>query len=75
MRPKDIAPLIYEGSKRKNCTTGKALEEEFWISQVNTQDGLSVDHILLFTTLWERLQEVHLNINLPDLISWKVYKL
>jgi hypothetical protein len=43
-RPKDIACLIYKGSKRKNCTVNKALDNDFWITQVNTQDGLSLDH-------------------------------
>jgi hypothetical protein len=32
MRPKDIAPLIFDLSKRKKCTIAKALEDNFWVS-------------------------------------------
>jgi hypothetical protein len=32
MRPKDIAPLIFDLSKRKKCTVAKALEDNFWVS-------------------------------------------
>jgi hypothetical protein len=57
-RPMDIAPLDRNG---KNCTIYKALEEEFWISQFNTHNGLSLDHIVQFANLREMLQTIHLD--------------
>jgi hypothetical protein len=51
MRPKNVAPLIFKLSKRKNTTMCKALDEDFWGSQINTQEGLSVDHIPQFYKL------------------------
>jgi hypothetical protein len=73
-RPKDIAPLIYKRSKRKNCTVYKALDDGFWVTQVNTQDGLSMDHIVQFANLWEMLQPIHLEPNTPDSIFLETHK-
>jgi hypothetical protein len=72
MRPKDIAPLIFDLSKWKKCTVAKALEENFWVSQINNKGGLSLDHIVQFAKLWEMLQEVHLHPNMTYSIYWKV---
>ena len=33
MRPKDIAPLIFDIAKKKKCTVRKALENDFLVSQ------------------------------------------
>jgi hypothetical protein len=68
----DIAPLIYEGSKRKNCTVQIAIEDDFWVSQINNQNGLSLDHIVQFANLWEMLHGTHLDHNAKDSISWKL---
>jgi hypothetical protein len=51
-RPKDIAPLIFDLSKRKICTVAKALEEDFWVTQINHDGGLSLEHLLQFAKLW-----------------------
>jgi hypothetical protein len=40
-RPKDIAPLIFDLSKRKRCTVPKALEEYFWVTQINHESAIS----------------------------------
>jgi hypothetical protein len=63
-RPKDIAPLIYEGSNQKNCTVNKAMYGDFWIYQINTLHGLSLDHIVQFANTWEMLHVIHLDTNL-----------
>ena len=54
-RPKDVAPLIFDISKRKACTVRKGLANEFWVTHLNTQDGLSFDHISQFVNLWTLL--------------------
>jgi hypothetical protein len=71
MRPKDIAPLIFDRSKRRKCTVHKAMENDFWVAQINTHDGLSVEHIAQFYTLWEMLSNVHLDMDAMDKITWK----
>jgi hypothetical protein len=43
-RPKDIAPLIFKGFQRRRCSVSKALENNYWITQINMQDGLSLEH-------------------------------
>jgi hypothetical protein len=48
MMPKDIAPLIFDQSKWKKCTVDKALEDNFWVSQINNHDGLLLEHIVQF---------------------------
>jgi hypothetical protein len=71
-RPMDIAPLIFERSKWKNCNVNKALHGEFWISQINNHHGLSLVHIVQFSRLWEKLQTIDLDHNTSDAISWKL---
>jgi hypothetical protein len=72
MRPKDIAPLIFDLSKCKKCTIAKALEDNFWVSQINNQDGLSLEHIVQFSKLREALHGVHLQEGVMDSIIWKL---
>ena len=50
----------------------KALENEFWVSQINTQDGLSMEHISQFVNLWEMIDGVQLQHDIPDTILWKL---
>jgi hypothetical protein len=56
----------------KKSTVHKALEGYFWVTQVNTDAGLSLDHIVQFANLWEMLQAVHLDPHTPDSITWKL---
>jgi hypothetical protein len=51
MRSKDIAPMIFELAKRRRCTVKKALKNEFWVSHINIQGGLSVEHLRQFVKL------------------------
>jgi hypothetical protein len=43
----------------------------FWVSQINMQTGLSMEHIVHFSKLWEMLQNVHLKNDNIDKITWK----
>ena len=47
IRPKDIAPLIFDLSKKKKSTVKKALQEDFWVSQIYMRDGLTINHIIV----------------------------
>ena len=71
IRPKDIATKIYDLSKKKNCLVRMALHENFWTSQVDILQGITVEHLSEFVSLWERVSHVHLDVNTPDTITWK----
>jgi hypothetical protein len=74
MRPKDIAPHIFDISKRKRCTVPKALEDNLGVSQINNNNGLSLEQIVQFSNLWEMLNGEHLEPDMADSITWKVTK-
>lgn len=38
----------------------KAFEDNFWISQIDFRQGISVEHIREFVLLWEKLASVFL---------------
>ena len=44
-KPKDIAPSIFAISKHKNDTIHRALDLNKWIANVNTNSGLTIQHI------------------------------
>jgi hypothetical protein len=46
----------------------------FWISQINIQQGISVEQISQFYKLWEMIGDVQLNQEAPDTILWKFGK-
>lgn len=71
LRPKDVAPKIFEISKRKACVVSKALDNNFWIRQIDIQQGLTLTHIQQFATLWEMISGVTLRHDRQDTISWK----
>ena len=51
LRPMDIAPKIFEISKKKDSSVRKALTDDLWISQVDMVNGITVGHIQEFTIL------------------------
>jgi hypothetical protein len=68
MRPRDIAPLIIERSKKMKCLVRKALDNDSWVAQINIQGGLSLEHIVQFSKLWEMLDSVHTDPNTTNMI-------
>ena len=73
-RPKDFAPLVFDIAKKRNCTVRKALTNDFWAAHVDTQGGLSLEHISQFVRLWELIANVNLTPGVADLITWKFTK-
>jgi hypothetical protein len=59
---------IFNISKRKNFVISKGLEHDFWISNLAFDSSITVAHILEFSTLWNMIQDVHLNDE-PDAIT------
>ncbi|XP_037459507.1 uncharacterized protein LOC119330503 [Triticum dicoccoides] len=70
-KPKDIAPLIHEASKRKNWKVREALKQNAWILKIKPPANVSAEHITQFFTLWVLLHEVQLDQLTEDDILWK----
>jgi hypothetical protein len=70
--PKDIAPSIFTISKKKNISVRKGLEQDFWILNLSFEDGIDVTHIMEFSNLWTKIQEIHLTDEL-DSITWILF--
>ena len=74
LQPKDIAPKKFELSQRRNCSVQKVLLNNFWVSQVKTSQGMTVDHLHEFVNLWEKLSHVQIIPDMPESIIWKLTK-
>ena len=59
-KPKNIAPLVLASSSNKNKSVKEATQDQNWVHWIKIEDGLSVDHIAQFCTLWEKLSQVEL---------------
>jgi hypothetical protein len=70
-KPKDIAPLIFESSKRKYWPVCQALVDDAWIRRVNLEQIVTMNHITQFAELWALIQDVHLAPDRDDNILWK----
>ncbi|WVZ62666.1 hypothetical protein U9M48_012383, partial [Paspalum notatum var. saurae] len=62
--PCDLAPSLYEISKRKQHTLHEALQNKNWIS-------FSVRHLLEYVQLWRATQSLVLHTNTEDTATWK----
>ena len=71
-KPKDIAPSVFAISKHKNDTIHRALDLNKWIANINTNSGLTIQHILEYYELWVGLREVFLDEGVDDEIVWKL---
>jgi hypothetical protein len=70
---KGIAPLIFEASKRKNCTMAQALHNKGWVANIKMDTNFTVHHIHEYVRLWVRLQDVHLlQEDNEDAIVWNL---
>jgi hypothetical protein len=67
--PKDMAPLIYVASKRKNRTVRDALEDHNWVADVSVE-AFTVDHMEQYVRLWDLLSAVQLSPGTEDSIVW-----
>ena len=71
-KPKDIAPLIFVSSKKKNCTVGDAINSNNWVRNVRLDESFTNDHLHQYFELWLLLLDVHLDPHMPDDIHWKL---
>jgi hypothetical protein len=70
MKPKDIAPLIFEVSTRKKWSVSQALHNNAWISKIKVDASLSIQHIHMYIQLWELLSNVSLVVEIDNSIVW-----
>jgi hypothetical protein len=74
MRTKNIAPKIYEIAHKRTCTVNVALTDSFWVDQINTHQGITVEHNVQFSKIWEMIEGIQLSLDSLDKISWKFGK-
>jgi hypothetical protein len=70
-KPKDIAPSILNISKKKKFLVSKGIAQDFWISNLSFEGGITVAHIMEFSILWSKIQEIQVTDE-PDTITWKL---
>jgi hypothetical protein len=69
-QPRDIAPLLFDKTKKKKRTVTEALEDNTWIWDVNYRTGLTTAHLSQFTTPWKLVHDVELRQDQEDRITW-----
>jgi hypothetical protein len=69
-RPIDVAPLIFEISKRKNWVVSKALHDNSWVEKIDLEKSFTIHHFNQFLELWMLLSTVQLNELVDDDITW-----
>jgi hypothetical protein len=67
--PKDLAPLIFKASRRKNRTVQNALEGHSWVADIDVQ-AFTVEHMEQYIRLWDLLSAVQLSPGTTDSIVW-----
>jgi hypothetical protein len=71
LKPKDIAPKIFESSTRKNWSVFDAIHSGAWVNKIKLDAAFSIDHLSQFIDLWTHLSHVHLHEGVQDDIIWK----
>ena len=71
-KPKDIAPLIFLASSRKNWSIHQALLNEAWVQKIKLDEDFSMQHIFEFVDLWTKLQNFSFDASLEDSIVWNL---
>ena len=59
--PKDLAPLIFTISERKNRNVQSTLANKTWIRNINISAITSRQHIAQFVALWDRLSTQYIS--------------
>lgn len=68
--PKDIAPLIFEASRRKSQKVRESLKYNAWILKIKQDTTISGAHIREFCTLWMLVHDFPLDDLGEDDIIW-----
>jgi hypothetical protein len=71
LRPKDTSPENFKTTKKNKSSVIKALDTNAWVGQIDLRQGIGMEHIEQFVTLWDSTSYVHLNVGTKDSIRWK----
>jgi hypothetical protein len=71
-KPKEIAPLIFAISGRKTWKVAQAMKDNAWVGMIKLDGNFTMDHFNQFVELWNLLQEVHIDENAEDEITWRL---
>ncbi|KAK1609538.1 hypothetical protein QYE76_033211 [Lolium multiflorum] len=71
-KPKDIAPLIFDASKRKRWNVNLALNGNAWVNMIKLDNDFTMAHFSQFLDLWTLCQGVQLHDDLDDDIRWNL---
>ncbi|XP_071680370.1 uncharacterized protein [Lolium perenne] len=69
--PKDLAPLIFKASRRKNRTVQEALADHNWVADIAV-DAFTAEHMEQYVHLWDLPSEVQLIPDTEDSITWSL---
>jgi hypothetical protein len=67
--PRNLAPTLFQKSRRKNFTVQRALQNNFWIAQVCPLT--TEKEIKEYADLWEEIQLTHRDTESDDQITWR----
>jgi hypothetical protein len=67
--PRNLAPLLFRKSRRKNFTVEKALRDNFWIAQICPLT--TEEEIREYVDLWEGIQLIQRDPDIEDQITWR----
>jgi hypothetical protein len=71
-RPKDIAPLLFRKSIKKNRSVAEALHDNAWIRDLEHRTGFTTAHLSQFVMLWNLVQDTALRHGQEDRITWSL---
>ena len=72
-RPRDIAPVVYNISKRKNRNLREALVNSNWVRDLDLHNQcFSAAHFSEYCHLWRQVSQATLQPDIPDNIDWKL---
>jgi hypothetical protein len=73
-RPKDIAPTLFQASRKKKRSVYDAQSNNNWIHNLSFNGQVTNDLLDAFVELWSLVQAVHLQPQQEDTIIWKLTK-
>jgi len=72
-RPRDIAPTIYNISKKKNRSLREALVNNNWVCDLDLHNvRFSAVHFSEYCDLWHQVSQATIQPDIPDNITWKL---
>jgi hypothetical protein len=71
-KPIEVAPLIFEISKRKNWKVHQALRNNEWVKKIDLGKINNMDYLRQFVELWGLIESIQLRDGVEDDIVWRL---